>query len=201
MNKIKILLFFFTAINFSQDLSTNAELIEKSETQYELDLRNSIVKNISFQNIGPSVMSGRVTDLEVNPNNPSEFYVAYASGGLWHTINNGTTFNPIMDNSMTQNIGDFAIDWTSRVIYVGTGESNSSRSSYPGIGVLKSHNNGESWINIGLRDSHHISRIIINPNNNKHIVVAVIGHLYTENNQRGIFSSYDGGKTLSLIHI
>lgn len=197
MNKIKILLFFFTAINFSQDLSTNAELIEKSETQYELDLRNSIVKNISFQNIGPSVMSGRVTDLEVNPNNPSEFYVAYASGGLWHTINNGTTFNPIMDNSMTQNIGDFAIDWTSRVIYVGTGESNSSRSSYPGIGVLKSHNNGESWINIGLRDSHHISRIIINPNNNKHIVVAVIGHLYTENNQRGIFNSYDGGKTWS----
>ena len=74
----------------------------------------------------------------VNPNNPLEFYVAYASGGLWHTVNNGNTFSPIMDNSNTQNIGDFDIEWNTRLIVVGTGENNSSRSSYAGIGILKS---------------------------------------------------------------
>ncbi len=182
-------------LSYSQNNFTSARSIEISENNYKEQLRSSIVKNIELTNIGPSVMSGRVTDLEVNPNNPTEFYVAYASGGLWHTKNNGTTFSPIMDNSMTQNIGDFAIDWKSNSIYVGTGESNSSRSSYPGIGILKSNDNGSTWSNIGLRDSHHISRVLVNPNNENHIVVAVIGHLYTKNIQRGIFTSFDNGKT------
>ena len=77
-----------------------------------------------LKNIGPSIMSGRVVDLEVNPEDPTEFYVAYASGGLWHTTDNGTTFNPIFDNSPTQNIGDIAMHWASRTLYVGTGENN-----------------------------------------------------------------------------
>ena len=94
-----------------------------------------------------------------------------------------------------QNIGDFAVDWESKTIYVGTGESNSSRSSYPGIGIIKSSDNGKTWKNVGLRDSHHVSRILINPNDNQHIVVAVIGHLYSKNTERGIFNSFDGGKT------
>ena len=197
MKNFTFLIIFFSFFSFSQVNYTSAELIEKSEIEYKTSINNSIVKNIEITNIGPSVMSGRVTDLEVNPENPTEFFVAYASGGLWHTTNNGTTFNPIMDNSMTQNIGDFAVDWESGAIYVGTGESNSSRSSYPGIGILKSHDNGKTWENIGLRDSHHISRIIINPNDNQHIVVAAIGHLYSNNLQRGVFNSYDGGKTWS----
>ena len=197
MKNFTFLIIFFSFFSFSQVNYTSAELIEKSEIEYKTNINNSIVKNIEITNIGPSVMSGRVTDLEVNPENPTEFFVAYASGGLWHTTNNGTTFNPIMDNSMTQNIGDFAVDWVSGAIYVGTGESNSSRSSYPGIGILKSHDNGKTWENIGLRDSHHISRIIINPDDNQHIVVAAIGHLYSNNLQRGVFNSYDGGKTWS----
>ena len=195
MKNITYLIILISFISFGQNNFTPAELIEKSENQYKYDLQTSIVKNIEFVNIGPSVMSGRVTDLEVNPEDTSEFYVAYASGGLWHTINNGTTFNPVMDNSITQNIGDFAVDWDSKTIYVGTGESNSSRSSYPGVGILKSEDNGKNWQNVGLRDSHHISRIIINPKDSQHIVVAVIGHLYSKNNQRGVFNSFDGGKT------
>ena len=195
MKNFAFLIIFFSFFSFSQVNYTSAELIEKSEIEYKTNINNSIVKNIEITNIGPSVMSGRVTDLEVNPSNPTEFYVAYASGGLWHTTNNGTTFNPIMDSSMTQNIGDFAIDWKSNSIYVGTGESNSSRSSYPGIGILKSNDNGNTWSNLGLRDSHHISRVLINPNNENHIIVAVIGHLYTKNEQRGIFTSFDNGKT------
>ena len=138
MKKILFALLLVSYLGFSQNANTSYQMIEKSENQYKIDLQKSIVKNVDFTNIGPSVMSGRVTDLEVNPKNTTEFYVAYASGGLWHTLNNGTTFNPIMDNSITQNIGDFDIDWNSRTIYVGTGESNSSRSSYPGIGILKS---------------------------------------------------------------
>ena len=195
MKNITYLIILISFISFGQNNFTPAKLIEKSENQYKYDLQTSIVKNIEFVNIGPSVMSGRVTDLEVNPEDTSEFYVAYASGGLWHTINNGTTFNPVMDNSITQNIGDFAVDWDSKTIYVGTGESNSSRSSYPGVGILKSEDNGKNWQNVGLRDSHHISRIIINPKDSQHIVVAVIGHLYSKNNQRGVFNSFDGGKT------
>ena len=157
--------------------------------------QESIVQNIAFTSIGPSIMSGRVVDLDVNPNNPTEFYVAYASGGLWHTQNNGTTFTPVMDNSPTQNIGDIAIDWKNGTIWIGTGESNSSRSSYAGIGILKSTDNGKTWQNMGLTDSHHVSRIIINPNNPDEVIIGVVGHLYTSNAERGIFKTTDGGKT------
>jgi photosystem II stability/assembly factor-like uncharacterized protein len=157
--------------------------------------QNSTVKNIEFTNIGPTIMSGRVVDLDVNPNNTTEFYVAYASGGLWYTQNNGTTFEPVLDSSPTQNIGDIAVDWKSKTIWVGTGENNSSRSSYAGIGILKSTDNGKNWENMGLLDSHHISRIVINPNNGNEVVVAVLGHLYSPNAERGIFKTTDGGKT------
>ncbi len=157
--------------------------------------QNSLVKNVPFTNIGPTIMSGRVTDLAVNPNNPIEFYVAYASGGLWHTTNNGTTFTPILDNSNTQNVGDIAVHWKTRTIYVGTGENNASRSSYSGIGILKSTDNGKTWQNVGLPDSHHIGQMLINPNNPDEVVIGVTGHLYTPNNNRGIYKTTDGGKT------
>jgi photosystem II stability/assembly factor-like uncharacterized protein len=181
---------------FAQDSTPSSELINGINLQNEL-IQNSIVKNLEFINIGPSVMSGRVTDIEVNPKDSTEFYVAYASGGLWHTINNGTTFNSIFDNANTQNIGDFDIDWNSRVIIVGTGENNSSRSSYSGIGILKSNDNGKNWENIGLTDSHHIGKVKINPNNSNEIIVGALGHLYSTNIQRGIFKTIDGGKTWS----
>ena len=157
--------------------------------------QESIVKNIAFTSIGPSIMSGRVVDLDVNPNSPTEFYVAYASGGLWYTNNNGTTFTPVMDNSATQNIGDIAVDWKKGTIWVGTGENNSSRSSYAGIGILKSDDKGKTWLNVGLTDSHHIGKILINPNNPDEVVIGVIGHLYTPNAERGIFKTIDGGKS------
>ena len=152
-------------------------------------------QSVIFQNIGPTIMSGRVVDLAVNNQNPSEFYAAYASGGLWYTNNNGTSFEPVMDTAPTQNIGCVAVDWNSGLILVGTGEVNSSRSSYAGIGMLKSTDKGKTWSNIGLQDSHHISKIWVNPNDNNEIVVGVLGHLYSKNEERGVFKTTNGGTT------
>ena len=156
---------------------------------------NSIVKNIQFRNIGPTVMSGRVVDFAVNPDDPSHFYVAYASGGLWETKNNGNSFNPIFDNQMVMTIGDIEVDWKKDIIYVGTGEKNSSRSSYSGNGIYKSSNGGKNWEYLGLDDSHHIGRIVLHPDNSDIIWVASLGHLYSENSDRGIYKSIDAGKT------
>ena len=160
-----------------------------------INAQTSLVNNVPFTSIGPSVMSGRVVDIDVNPNQPTEFYVAYASGGLWYTKNNGTSFTAVTENAPTQNMGDIAVDWNSETIWIGTGESNSSRSSYAGIGILKSSDKGKTWENVGLKDSQHIGRIVINKNNPEIVIVGVIGHLYTPNAERGIFKTTDGGKT------
>lgn len=196
---LKKSLFYFvlcsSSLVFSQQKTTSANQVQQAIQQQEELKKTSLVKNVSFTNIGPNIMSGRVSDVDVNPENTTEFYVGYASGGLWYTNNNGTTFTPVLDNSPTQNIGDIAVDWKSGTIWVGTGEKNSSRSSYAGIGLLKSTDKGKSWQNVGLLDSHHISRIVINPNNANEVVVGVIGHLYSSNEERGIFKTTDGGKT------
>lgn len=190
----KLLLLCFSASIVAQN-TTEANVVQKSLDKKIEMMKTSLVKNVKFTNIGPTVMSGRVSDVSVNPKNPTEFYVGYASGGLWYTNNNGTTFTPVLDNSPTQNIGDIAVDWNNGTIWVGTGEKNSSRSSYAGIGMLKSADKGKTWQNVGLLDSHHISRILINPENSNEVIVGVIGHLYSPNEERGIFKTVDGGKT------
>jgi photosystem II stability/assembly factor-like uncharacterized protein len=157
--------------------------------------QNSMFTQVKAANIGPTIMSGRVVDVAVNPKNPTEFYVAYASGGLWYTNNNGTSFSPVMDSAETVNCGSVTVDWTSGTIWVGTGEVNASRSSYAGVGVLKSSDKGKTWQNLGLNDSHHISRIWVNPTNLNELVVSAVGHLYSTNTERGIYKSNDGGKS------
>ena len=189
-------LFLFITIGLSaQQSATDSEVVTKALQEKEALTKTSIIKNLSFTNIGPTVMSGRVADIAVNPEDPTEFYVGYASGGLWYTNNNGASFTPLLDNSSTQNVGDIAVDWKNGTIWVGTGEKNSSRSSYAGIGMLKSKNKGKNWEHVGLSDSHHISRIVINSNNPEEVVVGVIGHLYSPNEERGVFKTIDGGKT------
>lgn len=155
----------------------------------------SLLKDVSFRNIGPSIMSGRVDDIEVNPADPAEFYVAYATGGLWHTINNGQSFTPIFDNELVIGIGDIAVNWKTREIWVGTGEVNSSRSSYAGIGVYKSRDKGKTWEYLGLPESHHIGKIQLHPTDPSKAWVAVLGSLYSPNKNRGIYKTSDGGKT------
>lgn len=158
----------------------------------------SLVANLPFRNIGPTIMSGRVTDLAVNPENPEEFYVAYASGGLWKTMSNATKLTPLFDDQASMTIGDIAVDWKhNELIYVGTGENNSSRSSYAGTGIYKSSDKGKTWKNIGLPESHHIGRIILHPADTNTLWVAVTGHLYSPNTERGIYKTTDGGQTWS----
>lgn len=157
--------------------------------------KNSLVGGLPFQSIGPSVMSGRVSDIDVNPNDPTQFYVAYASGGLWKTENNGRTFKPLFDKEIVMTIGDIAVDWTRNVIWIGTGEVNSSRSSYAGTGIYKSIDGGKSWSHKGLAESHHIGRIRLHPKDPNKVWVAALGHLYSPNEERGVFLTEDGGNT------
>jgi photosystem II stability/assembly factor-like uncharacterized protein len=167
---------------------------------------NSSVNDILFTCAGPTIMSGRVVDIDVDPKDPTHFFVAYASGGIWVTHNNGTTFEPIFDNQPVLTVGDFAVDWNNHEqIWVGTGESNSSRSSYSGAGIfrgvkmmLKKDDEEKEfwkWEASGLPDSHHIGRVLIDPKNPEVIYVAALGHLYSDNAERGVFKTSDGGKT------
>ena len=183
-----------SVIVFSQPNPTDAESIINAYETKDALVQSSRVKNIEFRNIGPTIMSGRVVALEVNPQDPTKFYVAYASGGVWYTDNNGTSFNSISDDWPTQNIGEIAMDWNNGILWVGTGENNSSRSSYSGIGILKTNADGSNWKNVGLHDSHHIGKILINPENSNHVVIGVTGHLYSKNINRGVYVTKDGGE-------
>ena len=109
-----------------------AQLLKRADQRKLLEEKSKL-NHLKFRNIGPTVMSGRVDDIEVNPQDPTEFYVAYATGGLWHTTNNGQSFNPIFDSADVIGIGDIAVNWNSpdRTIWLGSGEVNSSRSSSP----------------------------------------------------------------------
>ena len=174
--------------------TTGADILAGIQQRKNLN-ESSILKNIKYRNIGPSNMSGRVVDLEVNPTNPNEFYVAYASGGLWYTNNNGQSLEPIFEKEAAYSVGDIAVNWKNKTIWVGTGESNSSRSSYAGNGIYKSSDNGKTWQYLGLPESQHIGKIILHPDNPDIAWIAAIGHLYSPNKERGVFKTTDGGKS------
>lgn len=201
MKKI-ITLFFICTIahshihTFSQPAPTSFQKRMDGFQQRKKLEENSLVTAIKFRNVGPTIMSGRVVDIEVNPANPKIFYVAYASGGLWKTENNGMSFTPIFDHEAVMTIGDIAVDWTQgETIWIGTGENNSSRSSYSGVGIYKSNDGGKNWQHLGLEETHHIGRIILHPTDPNTIWVAALGHLYSANKERGIFKTTDGGKS------
>jgi photosystem II stability/assembly factor-like uncharacterized protein len=186
---------FCTLFVQAQIKATSAQERLKSIDQRKQLLSRSTLNETGFRNIGPSVMSGRVVDIEVNPQDPTEFYVAYASGGLWQTKNNGQSFTSIFDSVDVLTIGDIAVNWQNRHIWVGTGEVNSSRSTYAGLGVYRSSNNGKSWEYLGLPESHHIGKIQLSAKDPNTAWVAVLGHLYSESKERGIYKTTDAGKT------
>ncbi len=200
MRKLMNLLFLLAAVTAQSQVVKPTPATERLKTtmqKKELQ-QKSLINNTGFRGIGPSVMSGRVVDVDVNPDDPTEFYVAYASGGLWYTTNNGQSFIPVFDSTEILTMGDVAVNWKTRTIWVGTGEVNSSRSSYAGIGVYKSSNNGKTWEYLGLPESHHIGKILLHPTDNNKAWVAVLGHLFSSNKDRGVYKTTDGGKTWKL---
>lgn len=151
---------------------------------------------LKWRNIGPALMSGRVSDIAIDPRDQNTWFVAVASGGVWKTNNAGTTWNPIFDNYGSYSIGCVTIDPNnSDVIWVGTGENNSQRSVGYGDGVYKSIDGGRSFENVGLKTSEHIGNIIVDPRDSNVVFVASQGPLWKDGGERGIFKTVDGGKT------
>ena len=155
-----------------------------------------VLKAFSFRSIGPTRESGRFVDFAVPPREPWTIYAATGSGGLWKSINNGISWEPIFDSQPVISIGDVAAAASNpSIVWVGTGEATTSRSTYWGDGVYKSTDAGKTWTNMGLKESHHIGRIVIDPTNPDVVYVAALGHMYTENPERGVFKTIDGGKS------
>lgn len=155
---------------------------------------DSLLHGLRWRSIGPVVQGGRVVDVESIPGKPYGFYVAYASGGVWKTLNNGVSFTPLSDQLPTLISGDIAVDPNRPGrLWVGTGESNSSRSSYGGMGVLVSDDEGLSFRHSGLSDVDRIARILVHPKDSDRVCVAAIGRLYSSGGRRGVFCSRDAG--------
>jgi photosystem II stability/assembly factor-like uncharacterized protein len=151
---------------------------------------------LEWRSIGPANMGGRTADVEGVPGNPNLVYVGTASGGVWKTTNGGVTWTPIFERQGTLSVGDMALEPNNPdVIWVGTGESNVRNSVSFGDGVYKSVDGGKSWQHMGLRDTRHISRIVISPHNPNIVYVGALGHAFGPNEERGVFMTTDGGKT------
>ncbi len=155
-------------------------------------------KNLEFREIGPATMGGRIDDFAVVEGNPNIVYVGTASGGVWKTTNNGTTWEPIFDKEGVSTIGDIAIAPSDpSIVWVGTGEPNNRQSSSWGDGAYKSLDGGKTWKKMGLQATRHIGRIVIHPKNPDVVYVAALGHLWGANPDRGVYKTADGGKTWS----
>jgi photosystem II stability/assembly factor-like uncharacterized protein len=151
---------------------------------------------LKLRSIGPAIASGRVVGFAVHPSNRAHYYVAVASGGVWKTENAGTTWTPIFDNEGSYSIGTVVIDPKNpNVVWVGTGENNSQRSIGYGDGVYRSEDGGKSWKNVGLKNSEHIGKILIDPRDSNTVYVAAQGPLWGPGGDRGLYKTTDGGKT------
>ena len=155
-----------------------------------------LTKDLQWRSVGPSIMGGRVDDFAVVESNPDIIYMAAASGGLWKSMNGGTTWMPVFDDFGTTSIGDVAVAPSNpNIVWVGTGEANARQSVSWGNGVYKSVDGGATWQRMGLEDSRHVGRIVIDPKNPDVVYVAALGHLWGPNKERGLFKTTDGGRT------
>lgn len=190
-----LLAVIFLCISTNLDAQRN-----KQEPVAKSKLSSSTFSGLKFRSIGPAFLSGRIADFAVNPDNHSEYYVAVASGNIWKTVNNGTTWSPIFDNYGSYSIGSIVIDPNNHhVVWAGTGEDNSQRALGYGDGIYKSINGGRSWKNMGLKTSQHIGEIIIDPTNSDIVYVAAEGSVWGPGGERGLYKTTDGGKTWEAI--
>ncbi len=187
----RLLAFVFSAILAASSVPAHAQV-----TTGQLDA-------LRPRNIGPAVMSGRIVDLAVAESDPYKFYVASATGGVYKTSDNGITLVPVFENEGTHSVGAVALHQRdTAVVWVGTGERANRQSSSWGDGVYKSTDGGASWTHMGLRESRHVGRIVLHPDNADLVYVAAMGHLWGPNEERGLYRSADGGDTWErILHV
>jgi photosystem II stability/assembly factor-like uncharacterized protein len=195
---LKVALLFFLFI--SPTLTRAAQ--EKSE-EFDTQLNEESLSGLALRGIGPAINSGRVSDFAVTPGRRHRYFVATASGNLWKTENAGTTWKPVFDSEGSYSIGCVTLDPNNpNVIWVGTGENNSQRSVSFGDGVYKSLDGGENWIHLGLKESEHIGRIVVDPRDSDVVYVASQGPLWRSGGDRGLYKTSDGGATWErILHV
>ena len=186
MRRLKLFLLytFILSIVFGQDKKSENFLTKLNLGAFKL------------RSVGPALTSGRVSDFAVHPDKRHEYYIATSSGGVWKTINGGANYTPIFDQQGSYSIGCITMDPNNPyVIWVGTGENNNQRSVGYGDGIYRSKDGGKTWKHMGLKNSEHIAKIIVDPRNSNIVYVASIGPLWSEGGDRGLYKSIDGGKT------
>lgn len=192
------LLFSFPTYAKAQKMiqSTDAKLRLKWFEEHTAMKEQSLFKDLKWRWIGPELMSGRVTDIAVPKEQKHTIYIASASGGVWKTINRGTTWEPIMDDAPSGSVGAVSVAPSNPdIVWVGLGEANIFRSSMAGTGVYKSTDAGKTWKHMGLAAVHTVARIVIHPEDANIVYVAASGHEWTYNKERGVYKTTDGGKT------
>lgn len=179
----------------SQSRTTAAER-SAAWTAHVTMARRSPFAGLPWRTVGPAYQGGRIETITVQPDNPAVIYCGAGSGNLWKSLNNGQTWKPVFDNESAFAMGAVAVDPADPdVVWVGTGEVLMARSSFAGTGIFRSADGGESWQHMGLAETHHIARVLIDPNDSDIIYVAAQGHLFSDNPERGVFRSIDGGHT------
>ncbi len=176
--------------------ATSPEARRRAWARHQEMERTSPFAGLTWRAIGPRMQGGRIEAIAVAPNRPTTIYAGAGAGNVWKSVNNGTTWTPIFEKESTFSIGALAVAPSNAdIVWVGTGEVLMARSSYAGTGVFKSEDGGGTWTSMGLDDTHHIAKVIIHPTDPQRVWVAAIGHLYSENEERGIFATSDGGRT------
>jgi hypothetical protein len=190
--------------NQKKDQNQAAPAQEKKDKDKDEEKKGGMTaetfSGLKFRSLGPAVASGRVMSIAVNPKDKFEYYVGVASGGVWKTVNDGTTWTPVFDKEASYSIGWVTLDPNDpAVVWVGAGESNSQRSVAYGDGIYRSDDGGKDWQNLGLKKSEHIGRVVIDPRDSKVVYVAAEGPLWGPGGDRGLYKSADGGKTWKAV--
>lgn len=191
--KAKRLSFFLLLIPFTIFLFPD---IARQATGQSAEKVSSLFEKFSWRSIGPAIMGGRTIDIEAVESEPWVIYAAIGPSGVWKSENNGVTWEPVFHKESTVSVGDIAIAQSNpNIVWVGTGEATCRNSVTIGDGVYKSTDGGKTWKNMGLQETRHISRIVINRGDPNIVLVAAMGHLWGPNKERGVFKTTDGGKT------